>query len=184
MKYLITFSLLVLGLQSSYSQDTITNSSQTRVPISKERLDSLALHIPQANGSINDFTRLFTDGEVKSLDSLVSAYEKESTIEIVVATVSSKMVKEPDLEDYALVMLRMWGVGKKESNNGILVVISADLRRIRVENGYGIATVLSDAETKQIIDNSFVPKFKEGKFFEGTREGIISIINNLKQNGL
>lgn len=184
MKYLLTFSLLFLGLQSSYSQDTITNSFQTREHISKERSDSLALHIPQARGFINDFTRLFTDSEVKSLDSLVSAYEKRTTVEIAVATVNSKMVNEQDFDDYTLVMLRLWGIGKKESNNGILVVISPDLRRMRIQNGYGIEKVFTDAETKQIIDNTFIPKFKEGKFFEGTRDGIIAIINKLKQNGL
>ena len=127
---------------------------------------------------------LFTEEEVKALDSLVSAFERTTTVEIDVATVNSLMVKDQDFEDYTLVMLRTWGVGKKDKNNGILIVISPDLRRIRIQNGYGIENILSDNETKYIIDNSFIPKFKETKYFEGTRNGIIAIINKLKQNGL
>jgi len=155
-----------------------------RVSISKERSDPLATHIPRARGFINDYVWLFTPNEIKSLDSLVSDYEKKTTVEIAVATVDSTMVKSPDFEDYSLVMMRIWGVGKKEKNNGILIVVSSDLRRMRIQNGYGIERVLSDAETKQIIDSFFIPRFKEAKYFEGTREGIIAIINQLKKNGL
>jgi uncharacterized protein len=118
-----------------------------------------------------------------TLDSLVSAFERRTTVEISVATISSKMVKSEDFEDYSLVMMKTWGVGKKEKNNGILIAISPDLRRMRIHNGYGIENVLTDAKTRYIIDNSFIPKFKEGKYFEGTRDGIIAIIQELKQNG-
>jgi uncharacterized protein len=142
------------------------------------------MHVPQATGFINDFVQLFTHDEIKTLDSLVSTFENATTVEIAVATVNSVMVKEQDFEDYTLVMSRTWGVGKKDKNNGILIVISPDLRRMRIQNGYGIENILSDAETEYIIDNSFIPKFKEGKYFEGTRDGIIAIIAKLKQNGL
>ena len=185
MKYVLTLSFLLgLAFQSCHSQDTSKKPSPTRVNISKERSDSLTMHLPSARGLINDFLQLFSDNENKMLDSLVSAFERKTTVEISVATVDSMMVKDKDFEDYTLVMLRMWGVGKKDKNNGILIVISPDLRRMRIQNGYGIENILSDAETKNIIDNSFIPKFKEGKYFEGTRDGIIAIINKLKQNGL
>jgi uncharacterized protein len=175
---------LTLAFQSCHSQDTSKSLSPTRLKISKERSDSLALHLPPANEFINDFVELFTDDEIKTLDSLVSAFERTTTVEISVATISSTMVKGEDFEDYSLIMMRNWGVGKKDKNNGILIAISPDLRRMRIQNGYGIENVLTDAKTKNIIDNYFIPKFKEGKYFEGTRDGIIAIINELKQNGL
>ena len=185
MKYHFTFLLLgFLSVQCCNAQDTSANNLRATLYINKEQSDSLAMRIPPARGYVNDFVRLFTTGEVTSLDSLVSAYERKTTVEIAVATVDSAMVKGADFEDYTLVMTRKWGVGKKEKNNGILIVISPDLRRIRIQNGYGIEKILSDAETKYIIDNSFIPKFKEGKYFEGTRDGIIAIMNKLKQNGL
>jgi uncharacterized protein len=114
---------------------------------------------------------------------LISAYEKATTVEIGVATVSSAMVKEVDFEYYTLVMMRTWGIGKKEKNNGILIAISPDLRKMRIQNGYGMEKFISDAETNEIIENAFIPKFKEGKYFEGTKEGIIAIMNKLEKNG-
>lgn len=183
MKFLFTLFLLTLAFKSCNSQDSNESLPPTRLNISKERSDSLALRIPQAKGFINDFVQLFTIDEMITLDSLVSAFERRTTVEISVATISSKMVKSEDFEDYSLVMMKTWGVGKKEKNNGILIAISPDLRRMRIHNGYGIENVLIDAKTRYIIDNSFIPKFKEGKYFEGTRDGIIAIIQELKQNG-
>jgi uncharacterized protein len=185
LKYFLTsFCLFVIAFQSCQSQDTSKKITPTRLNISKERSDSLALHVPPARDYVNDFAALFTPSEIMTLDSVISAYEEATTVEIAVATVDSTMVKNEDFEDYTLVMLRMWGVGKKDKNNGILIAISPDLRRMRIQNGYGIENILTDAETKNIIDNSFIPKFKEGKYFEGTRDGIIVIISKLKQNGL
>ena len=184
-KYLITLSFLLgLVFQTCYSQDPSTKPLSKRLNISKERSDSLSIHIPPAKGFINDFLQLFSDDQIRTLDSLIAEFERQTTVEIGVATVDSMMVKNKDFEDYTLVMFRMWGVGKKYKNNGILIVIAPDLRRIRIQNGYGIENILSDAETKKIIDSSFIPKFKEGKYFEGTHDGIIAIINKLKQNGL
>jgi uncharacterized protein len=183
MKCLFTLVLLILAFQSCNSQEPSKSLLSMRLNISKERSDSLALHIPQAKGFINDFVQLFTIDEINTLDSLVSVLERTTTVEISVAAISSKMVKIEDFEDYSLVMMRTWGVGKKEKNNGILIAISPDLRRMRIQNGYGIENILTDAKTKNIIDNSFIPKFKEGKYFEGTRDGIIALIQELKQNG-
>ena len=186
MKNLFTLSSLffLFSCESCISQDTNSKNPRTTFHISKERSDSLSIHIPRPKGFINDYTHLFTENEIQVLDSLVRVYEKMTTIEIVVATVDSSLVKDADFEDYSLVMLRNWGIGKKEKNNGILIVISPDLRRMRIENGYGIEKFFSDAETKQIIDNFFIPKFKEAKYFQGTYHGIIAITDRLKKNGL
>jgi uncharacterized protein len=138
------------------------------------------LNVPPAKGFINDYVQLFAEAEVKTLDSLVSRFEKETSVEIAVAVVDSTMVKARDFEDYTLVMIKKWCVGKREKNNGILIVISPDLRRIRIQNGTGIENTLSDDDTKNIVENVFIPKFKQDKYFEGTVEGVIAIINKLK----
>jgi uncharacterized protein len=174
--FTLSFLFFLFSSESCISQDTTSKNPRTTFHISKERSDSLSIHIPRPKGFINDYTHLFTENEIQVLDSLVRVYEKMTTIEIVVATVDSSLVKDADFED--------WGIGKKEKNNGILIVISPDLRRMRIENGYGIAKFFSDAETKQIIDNFFIPKFKEAKYFQGTYHGIIAITDQLKKNGL
>lgn len=178
----ILLFLFFISLQYCSSQETGIDNTPARIHISKERTDSLVRKIPPPKGFVNDFAHLFTSDEVKFLDSLISAYEKATTVEIGVATVNSAMVKEDDFEDYTLVMIRTWGIGKKSKNNGILIAIAPDLRKIRIQNGYGIEKVISDSETKEIIDNAFIPRFKESKYFEGTKEGIIAIMNKLGGN--
>jgi uncharacterized protein len=74
-------------------------------------------------------------------------------------------------------------VGEKKKNNGILIVIAPAMQRMRVENGYGIETYLSNEQTKEIVDSVFITQFKQGNFFDGTKNGIIAIIKKLQQNG-
>jgi uncharacterized protein len=89
-----------------------------------------------------------------------------------------------DFERYTLLMLRTWGVGKRQKNNGILIVIAPGLRRIRIQNGYGIEKVLTNEQTKTVLDKTFLPYFKEGKFYQGTKEGILAIMRTLEKHGL
>ena len=145
-------------------------------------LDSVR-YIPIAKGWINDYVNLFSPEEARSLDSIIAVYEKRSSVEIAVATVDSSMRGPIDFEPYSLLMMRTWGVGKKDKNNGVLIVIAPDLRRIRIQNGYGIVHFISDEETKEIIDYGFVPYFKRNEFYGGTRNGILAIIKKLDEEG-
>lgn len=82
----------------------------------------------------------------------------------------------------AFVFLRLantWGVGKKEKNNGVTICISKGYRRMRICNGYGIEKVLSDAETKAIVDRDFIPSFKAGDYYKGTLMGLEAIMARL-----
>lgn len=150
---------------------------------SQQRSTDTLPHIPPSRGRVNDFVQLFTKDEVKSLDSLIETMQKSTAIKVAIATIDSTMLGNLIIEDYALDMLRSWGVGEKRKNNGILIVIAPDIHRMRVENGYGIEKYLSNEETKEIIDTVFIPHFKESEFFLGTRDGILSLIQKLKQNG-
>lgn len=73
-----------------------------------------------------------------------------------------------------------WGVGKKEEKNGIIIGISSSLKKIRITNGYGIESKLSDTETKKIIDEVMIPAFKQAHFFEGLQKGLLSLIEKLE----
>jgi uncharacterized protein len=141
-------------------------------------------YIPKAIGWTNDFVHLFSEHETESLDSLIGAYEKKTTVQFSVATIDSSMMGPIDFESYTLLMFRTWGVGTKEKNNGILIAIDPALKRIRIQNGYGIEKVLTNGQTKTIIDEIFIPYFREGKFYQGTKEGILAMINKLEKNGL
>jgi uncharacterized protein len=90
------------------------------------------------------------------------------------------MVTRNDFEDFTLRILNTWGVGKKGKNNGVLIGISAGYRMMRIQNGYGIQKILSDDETKQIIDSYFLPSFKEGDMYDGTLKGLMALMEKLK----
>jgi uncharacterized protein len=69
-----------------------------------------------------------------------------------------------------------WGVGVKGKDNGILIGISNGYRRMRIQNGYGIEKIISDEETKEIIDKYFIPYFKNGDYYSGTLTGLTRLI--------
>jgi uncharacterized protein len=146
---------------------------------STQVIDSLR-YIPQPIGWTNDFVDLFSTKERESLDSLIIGFEKKTSVEFAVAAINSDMMGPIDFEPYTLLMMNTWGVGKKGKNNGILIVIASDLRQIRIQNGYGIEKVLTNEETKEIIDTVFVPYFKIGQFYEGTKKGILALMNKLE----
>ena len=144
--------------------------------------DSYWTNLPESFGYTNDFESIFTNEQIKKLDSLIRSYEERTSIEICVATIPANATPEEKFEDLTLHMAKSWGVGEKETNNGIFIGISAEYRRMRIQNGNGIEKILSDSETKKIVDSVFLPEFKTGNYYKGTFDGILEIIKVLDSN--
>lgn len=138
------------------------------------------IKLPKSTGFINDFEHIFLQEEIDALDSLVLDFEKESTIEISVVTLDSNYTNKLEFDNYSLDLARYWKIGKKDKSNGILIAISKSLRKMRIQNGYGIEEKLTDSQTKLIIDSVFIPEFKKGNFYKGTNEGILALMNKVK----
>jgi uncharacterized protein len=134
----------------------------------------------KALGWTSDFEHIFTKDQILVLDSIISKFEKETTTEIAIVTIDSSWTTKESFDSLTLAIFRNWGVGKKVKNNGILIGISTKLRKIRIQNGYGIETILSDAETKKIIDNTIIPEFKNGNYFEGTKNGLLALMHKVR----
>jgi uncharacterized protein len=141
--------------------------------------DSSGYNIPPKIGWTSDYFGLYTKQEIQILDSLIAEYEKKTSIEIAILTIDSSKTTIKTFGTYAGIVFRTWGLGKKKINNGILILIVPDLRRIRIENGYGIEKVMSDEETKSIMDNFILPKFKTGEYYSGTVDGLTAIMKHL-----
>ena len=137
--------------------------------------------LPQPTGYVSDFENIYSDKEKRILDSLISNFEKRTTIQIALVTFSENMTNRENIDTLAFRLLNHWGVGQKEKNNGIVVGISKSYKRMRIENGYGIGKIMSDTETKTIIDSVFIPRFREEKYFEGTLNGLKAIMTNLEK---
>ena len=138
-------------------------------------------NLPKPNNWTNDYENLFSNEEEMKLNQIITDFEKETTVEIAIVTIDTFKVSKDKFEDLSLHIARTWGVGKKEKSNGILIAISKGYRQIRIQNGDGIALILSDEETAEIIQNQFFPYFKKEDYFEGTQAGILKLIGLLRK---
>lgn len=123
---------------------------------------------------VNDYANLLSRDQVVSLGKKLSDYAKQTTTQIVI-------VIEPSLEgedafDYSNRLARAWGIGGKENDNGILIYVARDDRKVRIQTGYGVEGFLPDAITKRIIDNIIVPAFKQGQYYEGLDQATNAIM--------
>lgn len=126
-------------------------------------------------GWVNDFEFILTPTEEENLSSILSQYEKKTSVELAVITIDTSWIAKNSFDSLITVFHKSWGVGKKEKNNGIVIGVSKGYRKIRISNGYGIEPILSDNETKKIIDELIIPEFKNGMYYEGLRKGILRI---------
>lgn len=137
-------------------------------------------NLPKPVSWTNDYENLFTESEQKNLDSIITKFEKETSIEISIVTINTLKVSEEKFEDLTLHMARTWKIGKADKDNGILIGISKGYRRIRIQNGNGIEKIITDEETKNIIEKYFIPYFRKVEYYDGTFIGLGELIKLLK----
>ena len=158
-KYLSILTLLILTVTMTASCQIIRNGKTE--DSTEKKLHSFRQifwdSLPQPVGYVNDYENLYTDKQEKTLDSLIRDFEKRTTIQIAVVTFDTTMTTPDSLDALTLRIAKAWGVGQKDKNNGVVISISEGYRQMRIQNGYGIEKVLTDAETKQIIDTAFIP---------------------------
>lgn len=128
--------------------------------------------LPKPSGWVNDFDDVFTKEQELILDSLIDDYEKNTKTEISVVTIPTSATMKDLFDKLTLYMARKWAIGKRELNNGILIGISPGYHLIRIQNSRGIEKLITNDQTKEIIDQVFIPYFKTGDFFTGTFQGI------------
>ena len=109
----------------------------------------------------------------QTLEQQLSDFEKQTSIEIAVATVPS--LEGETIEDYAVALFKQWGVGKRGKDNGVLLLVARNDHKARIEVGYGLESVLNDGLCGQIIRQDLIPAFRENRFGDGIVAGIQSI---------
>jgi uncharacterized membrane protein YgcG len=136
---------------------------------------TLPENLPKPTGWVNDFENIFTVAQEQTLNSLITEYEKETTIEISVITIPVSATEMERIDELTLFIANKWGIGKKEKNNGILIGISKGYRKIRINNGLGIEKRITDHQTKEIIERIMIPSFKADDYYKGLFDGIQAI---------
>lgn len=135
---------------------------------------------PVAKDYVSDFVHVLTNEQISELDSLIHAHEKATTNQIAILTVDSAMLGNCNVKDYGQAVGNVWGIGQKDKNNGVVIVLAPQLRKVGISNGYGIEAILSDAATQKIIDEQMIPEFKNNNYFGGLRKGLLSIMEKIK----
>jgi uncharacterized protein len=167
------FFICIAVLIFATKEDRLTKNEATFA-------DSCGISFPEPRGYTSDFVKLFNEREIIQLDSMIWQHEKETGNQIAIITVDSAMMNNCSLEEYSRQIGKNWGVGQKDKNNGVVIGIAPSLRKVTVRNGYGIESKMTDGETKIIIDSIFVPFFKQGQYFEGTRNGLFAIFEQIR----
>lgn len=129
---------------------------------------------PPLTGRVVDNAGLLTPAVRQQLSQRLAAHEQETTNQVVVVTLPS--LQGYTIEDYGYQLGRHWGIGQKEHNNGALLIVAPNERKVRIEVGYGLEGQLTDALSHDIIQNRILPQFRQGKFEQGIVAGTDAIL--------
>jgi len=138
---------------------------------------AFALTFPALTGRIVDQANIIPADTRAAIETKLADLEQKSGIQLVVATVTS--LEGQDIEPYANELFRNWKLGEKAKNNGVLLLVAPNEKRVRIEVGYGLEGTLTDALSKVIIANAIAPRFKTGDFSGGISRGVDDIITVL-----
>jgi uncharacterized protein len=125
---------------------------------------------PQLTGPVVDAAGILNAGDVLRIDAALRAYENRSGHQVVVATVPG--LEGYDIRDYGNLLFRHWAIGDKTRNDGALLLVAPNERKVSIEVGYGAEGELTDAISRVIIDKAILPRFKAGDFAGGIEAGV------------
>lgn len=132
---------------------------------------------PALTGRVVDDAGLLSPQARARMEALSVEHEKQTGNQVVIATVKSTGGYE--IEQYANELFRAWALGDKKKNNGVLLLVTTEPRRVRIEVGYGLEGELTDLQSKLIIANTIVPAFKKGDYDTGLTNATVQILRTL-----
>ena len=128
---------------------------------------------PQLTGRIVDDADLLSAADSAELDADLKALEDKSSDQVVVVTLPS--LQGYSIEDFGYQLGRHWGIGTKEKDNGVLLIVAPNERKVRIEVGRGLEPLLTDAMSNVIITGAILPRFRTGDYAGGIKEGVKGI---------
>ena len=158
---LFVLVVLLLSLGSVMGQGSAIESDRFRESLS-----------PQ--GPVSDWAELLSTEQKAELNSRMEALKASNGAELAVVTVKS--LQGGEIDDFAQKLFAQWGIGQKGKDNGVLLLIAVEDRKMRIEVGYGMEGVLPDAKTGRIQDEYIVPRFKEGNYAQGLMDGADALL--------
>ena len=137
-------------------------------------LQLLALDSPPLTGRVNDQAKMLSPDTQQRLEQKLTAFERETSNQIVVLTVPS--LQGDDIDQFAIRVAETWKIGQEGRDNGVILILAQAERKVRIEVGMGLQGVLPDITASRIIRETMRPYLKSGNFDQGIAVGVDAII--------
>lgn len=133
---------------------------------------------PQLTGRVVDQAELLSPQTEIELTRSLAALEAETQDQLVIVTLPD--LQGYEIEDYGYQLGRVWGIGQAETDSGALLIVAPQERRVRIEVGYGLEPILTDAFSSLVIQRDILPRFRSGDFEAGILAGAEAIMAQLR----
>jgi len=130
---------------------------------------------PKARGAVNDFAGVLSQEVEASMERIAIELERKTGVAVVVATINT--TGDEDYNEYANKLYEAWGIGKKESNEGVLILNVVQDRKIRIEIGYGLEGIIPDGLAGEIRDTYIIPYLRSGDYNAGLSQGFNAVVS-------
>jgi len=136
-------------------------------------LSLFALDVPSLEGRVTDKAGIFPSKQLRELENSLATLESRTSIQMAVLTIPS--LKGDDLEEFSIRTVDKWKLGQEGKDNGILLLLAVEDRKVRLEVGYGLESLLTDAKSGFIVREIMIPHFSRGNFADGVEAGVSAV---------
>ncbi|MFH0974191.1 MAG: TPM domain-containing protein [Spirochaetota bacterium] len=135
----------------------------------------IALEAPALKARVNDYAGILSPQTISILEAKLEEIEKSDSTQIAVLTIPS--LEGDAIEPFSIRVAEKWQIGQKKLDNGVILLISKNDRKVRIETGYGLEGKLTDLVSGRIIRNIIIPNFKNNNFDQGVLDAVDAIIS-------
>lgn len=133
-----------------------------------------ALSFPVLSGRVVDDAHILTQQQKNDLEQILKQVEPHQVVAVSLSSLDGK-----EIEEYGYQLGRYWGIGRRGENDGVLVLIAPNERQLRIEVGYGLEHILTDAKSSEIVNRIMMPLARQGKYGEALIQGSVAVIDVL-----
>lgn len=155
-----------------------TNTTRAVIDTSKENLGEQKVIVQKPVGWVNDYEHILDDKTKNEITLLIEEYQKNSGNQIAVVTTPSYAPYD-SIGGFAIALANQWGIGLKEKNNGVLIVVSSYFHQVRIATGLGMEEKLPDDYCEVVINEAMIPEFKKDDYATGIKNAVNMIIKIL-----
>jgi len=135
---------------------------------------------PSLQKGVYNYNNLLNQGQEQALNQKLITYADTTSTQIVVAIINS--TQGEDISLLGAQWGQKWGIGQAKEDNGILIILAKNDRKVDINTGYGIESIISDRDAKRVIERIMIPQFKQGNYYAGLNRGIDTLIQMLEGN--